>query len=162
MAERLKTSLLEENSVDFICGPDAYRDIPTLIDIATSTDQKAANVQLSFEETYADLRPVREVSSISAFVSIMRGCNNMCSFCIVPFTRGRERSRNLLSVVDEVKQLVDQGVKEVVLLGQNVNSYHDKSEESLKSFPDGKYEVTDGFKNMYRLRDGSGARYVCM
>jgi tRNA A37 methylthiotransferase MiaB len=79
MAERLKTKLLEEDSVDFICGPDAYRDIPQLVDIASSTDQKAANVQLSLEETYADLRPVREVSSISAFVSIMRGCNNMCS-----------------------------------------------------------------------------------
>ena len=78
MAERLKTSLLEEDSVDFICGPDAYRDIPLLVDIANSTDQKAANIQLSLEETYADITPVRQVSS-SAFVSIMRGCNNMCA-----------------------------------------------------------------------------------
>ena len=79
MAERLKTSLLEEDSVDFICGPDAYRDIPLLVDIANSTDQKAANIQLSLEETYADITPVRQVSSTSAFVSIMRGCNNMCA-----------------------------------------------------------------------------------
>ena len=79
MAERLKTSLLEEESVDFVCGPDAYRDIPLLVEIATASDQKAANVQLSLEETYADIAPVRQVSSTSAFVSIMRGCNNMCA-----------------------------------------------------------------------------------
>mmetsp|Transcript_23302 Transcript_23302/g.34203 ORF Transcript_23302/g.34203 Transcript_23302/m.34203 type:complete len:593 (-) Transcript_23302:55-1833(-) len=159
MAERLKTSLLEEESVDFVCGPDAYRDIPLLVNIATSTDQKAANVQLSLEETYADITPVREVSSTSAFVSIMRGCNNMCAYCIVPFTRGRERSRAVSSIVSEVRALSEQGVKEVVLLGQNVNSYHDTSKESKEEYPEGEYNPTPGFNNMFKLRSGAGARF---
>ena len=138
MAERLKGRLLEEESVDFICGPDAYRDIGRLVANVYSTDQKEANVQLSLEETYADVQPVRQSSNnIAAFVSIMRGCNNMCSFCIVPFTRGRERSRDLSSVVKEIEALVhEEGVREVVLLGQNVNGYHDTSPESKALFPD--------------------------
>lgn len=160
MAERLKTRLLEEESVDFVCGPDAYRDITRLIHVATSTDQKEANVQLSLEETYADISPVREASGISAFVTIMRGCNNMCSYCIVPFTRGRERSRSITSIVDEVRRLAESGVREVVLLGQNVNSYHDVGDESVNQYPDSTYRAADGFGNMYRKRDGPGARFA--
>lgn len=131
MAERLKTKLLESDKmVDLVVGPDAYRDIPNLLRVVHGSGEAAVNVQLSLDETYADIAPVRaDPHSPSAFVSIMRGCNNMCSYCIVPFTRGRERSRVISSIVDEVRALSDQGVKEVVLLGQNVNSYHDKKSE---------------------------------
>ncbi|MDP6908275.1 MAG: tRNA (N6-isopentenyl adenosine(37)-C2)-methylthiotransferase MiaB [Flavobacteriales bacterium] len=124
MAERLKTKLLEEEKlVDIVVGPDSYRDLPNLVKEAES-GQKAVNVLLSREETYADINPVRlGGNGVSAFVSITRGCDNMCSFCVVPFTRGRERSRNPESIVSEVKQLIDQGYKEVTLLGQNVDSY---------------------------------------
>lgn len=167
MAERLKDRLLEKDSVDFICGPDAYRDIPRLLQkaLTTSTDQKHANTQLSLEETYADVAPVRETnSSHSAFVSIMRGCNNMCSFCIVPFTRGRERSRDMATILSEVRALVDTGVREVVLLGQNVNGYHDVSPSSAALFPDTPAAadlVTPGFSNLYnsRRRTSPGARF---
>lgn len=130
MAERLKEKLfdLRGHVVDVICGPDAYRDLPRLLDGASLSGQRGVNVMLSMDETYADIAPVRlDESKHSAFVSIMRGCNNMCAFCIVPFTRGRERSRPIQSIVDEVKRLRDQGVKEITLLGQNVNSYHDES-----------------------------------
>jgi tRNA-2-methylthio-N6-dimethylallyladenosine synthase len=125
MAERLKTKLLEEEKlVDIIVGPDAYRSLPHLIDEA-ETGTKAVNVLLSREETYADISPVRLNSNgITAFVSIMRGCNNMCSFCVVPFTRGRERSRDDASIVQECRDLFQQGYKEVTLLGQNVDSYY--------------------------------------
>jgi tRNA-2-methylthio-N6-dimethylallyladenosine synthase len=125
MAERLKTKLLEEEKlVDIVVGPDAYRSLPQLIDEA-ETGTKAVNVLLSREETYADISPVRLNSNgITAFVSIMRGCNNMCSFCVVPFTRGRERSRDDLSIVEECSDLFQQGYKEVTLLGQNVDSYY--------------------------------------
>ena len=124
MAERLKTKLLEEEKVvDIVAGPDAYRDIPKLVEEAES-GQKAVNVFLSREETYADISPIRLNSNgVSAFVSIMRGCDNMCSFCVVPFTRGRERSRDPLSIVREAQALFDQGYREVTLLGQNVDSY---------------------------------------
>lgn len=124
MAERLKSKLLEqEQLVDIVVGPDAYRDIPKLIQQVES-GQKAVNVLLSREETYAEITPVRLSSNgVTAFVSIMRGCDNMCSFCVVPFTRGRERSREPESIVQEVKQLHQQGYKEVTLLGQNVDSY---------------------------------------
>ena len=162
MAERLKEKMFErETGVNFICGPDAYRDIPRLIDTSmVSTDQQAANTQLSLEETYADVTPVREASSVEAFVSVMRGCNNMCSYCIVPFTRGRERSRPVPSIRDEVLHLQEAGVKEVLLLGQNVNSYHDKCDYSVAQYPEEQYINSDGFKNMYRLRDGPGARFT--
>ncbi|MFN8243827.1 MAG: tRNA (N6-isopentenyl adenosine(37)-C2)-methylthiotransferase MiaB [Ferruginibacter sp.] len=125
MAERLKAQLLEEEQlVDIVVGPDAYRSLPVLIEEAT-TGQKAVNVLLSRDETYADIAPVRlDSNGVTAFVSIMRGCNNMCSFCVVPFTRGRERSRDAHSIVKECQALFDQGYREVTLLGQNVDSYY--------------------------------------
>lgn len=124
MAERMKESLLEqEKLVDLVVGPDAYRDLPSLIR-KVEGGQKSVNVLLSREETYADISPVRLGNNgVSAFISIMRGCDNMCSFCVVPFTRGRERSRNPLSIVAEAKDLFKKGYKEVTLLGQNVDSY---------------------------------------
>jgi tRNA-2-methylthio-N6-dimethylallyladenosine synthase len=125
MAERLKAKFLEEEKlVDLVVGPDAYRTLPQLIQDADG-GQKGVNVMLSRDETYADIAPVRLNSNgITAFVSIMRGCNNMCSFCVVPFTRGRERSRNARSIVHECKELFANGYKEVTLLGQNVDSYY--------------------------------------
>lgn len=124
MAERLKAKFLEEEKlVDIVIGPDSYRDLPNLIDQADE-GTRAVNVLLSREETYADISPVRLNSNgISAFVSIMRGCDNMCSFCVVPFTRGRERSRDPYSIIDEATKLFNMGYKEVTLLGQNVDSY---------------------------------------
>ena len=124
MAERLKSKLLEEEKlVDMVIGPDAYRSLPNLIEDADN-GQKGVNVLLSRDETYADISPVRLNSNgITAFVSITRGCNNMCSFCVVPFTRGRERSRDAESIVAEAKDLFDKGYREVTLLGQNVDSY---------------------------------------
>jgi tRNA-2-methylthio-N6-dimethylallyladenosine synthase len=133
MAERLKTKWLdEEKMVDIVAGPDAYRDLPNLISEVDS-GQKAVNVFLSREETYADITPVRLNSNgVTAFISIMRGCDNMCSFCVVPYTRGRERSRDVHSIVKEARDLFNQGFREVTLLGQNVDSYRwenkDKSE----------------------------------
>ena len=125
MAERLKAKFLEEEKlVDIVVGPDAYRTLPGLVAEAEG-GQKAVNVLLSREETYADIAPVRlDSNGVSAFVSIMRGCNNMCSFCVVPFTRGRERSRDADSILNECSELLGSGFKEVTLLGQNVDSYH--------------------------------------
>ncbi|MFO7829270.1 MAG: tRNA (N6-isopentenyl adenosine(37)-C2)-methylthiotransferase MiaB [Bacteroidales bacterium] len=125
MAERLKEKLIdEEKTVDLVVGPDAYRELPGLLELAES-GQKAVNVILSKEETYADISPVRlDKNRISAFISIMRGCNNMCSYCIVPYVRGAERSRNPESILNEAKVLFDQGYKEITLIGQNVDSYH--------------------------------------
>ncbi|RFS26282.1 tRNA (N6-isopentenyl adenosine(37)-C2)-methylthiotransferase MiaB [Chitinophaga silvatica] len=125
MAERLKGQLLEEEKlVDIVVGPDAYRSLPALIAEA-ETGQKSVNVLLSREETYGDISPVRlDNNGITSFVSIMRGCNNMCTFCVVPFTRGRERSRDAHSIVREAAELFNNGYKEVTLLGQNVDSYH--------------------------------------
>lgn len=137
MAERLKAKFLEEEKlVDLVVGPDAYRTLPGLITEAES-GQKAVNVLLSREETYADIAPVRlDSNGITAFVSIMRGCNNMCSFCVVPFTRGRERSRDAHSIVAECQDLFNQGYKEVTLLGQNVDSYYwtDETTNSTVTF----------------------------
>jgi len=126
MAERIRDKIMEkEELVDLVVGPDAYRDLPKLL-ADVSEGQKAANTLLSLEETYADIKPVRRNDNdVSAFVTIMRGCDNMCAFCVVPFTRGRERSRDAESILDELQQLSDQGYKEVTLLGQNVNSYDD-------------------------------------
>jgi len=134
MAERLKSKLLdEEKLVDLVVGPDAYRTLPNLINDA-GTGQKAVNVLLSRDETYADISPVRiDSNGISGFVSIMRGCNNMCSFCVVPFTRGRERSRDAFSIVAECRDLFEKGYKEITLLGQNVDSYYWNNPENNAS-----------------------------
>ncbi|XP_037729758.1 CDK5RAP1-like protein [Drosophila subpulchrella] len=154
MAERLKEKLLEqEQCVDVIAGPDSYKDLPRLLAISRHYGNSAINVLLSLDETYADVMPVRLNSeSPTAFVSIMRGCDNMCTYCIVPFTRGRERSRPLESIVAEVRALEEQGVKEVTLLGQNVNSYRDRSgqegEDSLKATP------VPGFSTVYKPKTG--------
>ena len=133
MAERLKTKFLEEEKlVDVVAGPDSYRDLPNLLSEAED-GHKAINVFLSKEETYADISPVRLNSNgVTAFVSIMRGCDNMCSFCVVPFTRGRERSRDVTSIIKECQDLLDAGYKEVTLLGQNVDSYKWTSEDGLE------------------------------
>jgi tRNA-2-methylthio-N6-dimethylallyladenosine synthase len=130
MAERLKERLLsEEHILDFIAGPDAYRTLPTLIQDA-SDGKHAFNVILSIQETYDDIDPIRyDGNGVSAFISIMRGCNNFCTYCVVPYTRGRERSRNPKTILHEAQQLIDKGYKEVTLLGQNVNSYHWNEED---------------------------------
>jgi tRNA-2-methylthio-N6-dimethylallyladenosine synthase len=144
MAERLKSKFLEEEKlVDVVVGPDAYRDLPNLIDQVDS-GQKAVNVLLSREETYADISPVRLNSNgINAFVSIMRGCDNMCSFCVVPFTRGRERSRDPQSIVAECMDLFDKGYREVTLLGQNVDSYKWKKPHPALSEGEGSEEANE-------------------
>jgi tRNA-2-methylthio-N6-dimethylallyladenosine synthase len=138
MAERLKAKLLEEEKlVDMVVGPDAYRTLPGLIEEAAD-GQKAVNVLLSREETYADIAPVRLNSNgINAFVSIMRGCNNMCSFCVVPFTRGRERSRDAHSIIRECQDLFNKGYREITLLGQNVDSYYWTPDLGASNSPNG-------------------------
>ena len=127
MAERVRERFLEqEKLVDLVVGPDAYRSIPELL-AEVNDGRKAVNVLLSLEETYADITPVRTTGNgISAFISVMRGCDNMCAFCVVPFTRGRERSRPIENIIEEIQMLSDQGYKEITLLGQNVNSYDDE------------------------------------
>mmetsp|Transcript_14044 Transcript_14044/g.21328 ORF Transcript_14044/g.21328 Transcript_14044/m.21328 type:complete len:878 (+) Transcript_14044:135-2768(+) len=227
MAERLKEDMFKNGTADLIVGPDAYRDLPRLIHALSPLPmfgyknnnnyndhgnsvindnhqyyqqpimERALNVELSFDETYAEIKPIRKNSSstgsggggsdddVSAFVSVMRGCNNMCSYCVVPFTRGRERSRDLQSIVEESVQLFEEdGVKEIILLGQNVNSYHDRSEGAILAKPapavktnhDGGVDETktplssmyktgyktsnDGFTNMYNLRGGAGYYFV--
>ncbi len=134
MAERLKKTLLEEEKlVDLVVGPDAYRDLPNLLGQVDDGD-KGINVLLSRDETYADISPVRlESNGVTAFISIMRGCDNMCSFCVVPFTRGRERSRDPFTIVSEATHLFDSGYREITLLGQNVDSYkwiHPETQET--------------------------------
>lgn len=149
MAERLKAKLLEEEKlVDLVVGPDAYRTLPGLIGEANE-GQKAVNVLLSREETYADIAPIRLNSNgVNAFVSIMRGCNNMCSFCVVPFTRGRERSRDADSIVRECQELFNQGYREVTLLGQNVDSYYWTPDLNTRS---GSSEAGEGAVNFAQL-----------
>lgn len=139
MAERLKAKFLEEEKlVDMVVGPDAYRTLPGLVEEA-GTGQKAINVLLSRDETYADISPVRlDSNGVSAFVSIMRGCNNMCAFCVVPFTRGRERSRDTASIVAECLDLFEKGYREVTLLGQNVDSYYYNNETAGEQITFGK------------------------
>ncbi|KAL1464950.1 hypothetical protein WDU94_004550, partial [Cyamophila willieti] len=164
MAERLKKALLEkEQSLDLVAGPDSYKDLPRLLAL-TYANQTAINVLLSLDETYADISPVRlNEDSVSAFVSIMRGCDNMCSYCIVPFTRGRERSRPMQSILDEVRALSDQGVKEITLLGQNVNSYRDTSVSSHQVGGTGTNSSTthlaEGFRTVYKTKTG-GIRFA--
>lgn len=135
MAERLKQSLLdEEKLVDLVVGPDAYRDLPGLLNRVEDGD-KGINVLLSREETYADISPVRlESNGVTAYISIMRGCDNMCSFCVVPFTRGRERSRDPFTIIAEANHLLEIGYREVILLGQNVDSYKWKHPETNEHY----------------------------
>ena len=170
MAERLKGKLLETDGLaDVVCGPDAYRDLPRLLgrfvgedargrdEDEEIADEDRMNVQLSMDETYADVTPVRrDKGSVSAYVSVMRGCDNMCAFCVVPFTRGRERSRPMTSVVDEARRLIAEGVREITLLGQNVNSYADKSEtdgektaKKTTSAADAFAAYAEGFTSVY-------------
>lgn len=159
MAERLKEKLLDSDKmVDVVCGPDAYRDLPRLLE-EVEYGQKGINTLLSLEETYADINPVRiSKNSISAFVSVMRGCNNMCSFCIVPFTRGRERSRPVESIVREIGELYKEGVKEIMLLGQNVNSYNDISEvDSIAAGSN--WKLSDGFSSISKVKN-KGLRFA--
>ncbi|XP_071543624.1 mitochondrial tRNA methylthiotransferase CDK5RAP1 [Panulirus ornatus] len=163
MAERLKKKLVEkEKSIDVVVGPDSYRDLPRLLAIVEE-GETAVNVLLSMEETYADIVPVSfSASRMSAYVSVMRGCDNMCAYCIVPFTRGRERSRDIHSILEEVRYLSDQGIKEITLLGQNVNSYRDTSEVPHASFSINKVEETHlvkGFKTIYKPKKG-GMRFA--
>ncbi|PNF27510.1 CDK5RAP1-like protein [Cryptotermes secundus] len=162
MAERLKHQILEkEEIVDIIAGPDSYKDLPRLLSL-TDSNQTAVNVLLSLDETYADIVPVRlNQDSVTAFVSIMRGCDNMCTYCIVPFTRGRERSRPMASIVQEVSSLAEQGVKEVTLLGQNVNSYRDLSAmDYYGGLPsDRETHLAEGFHTVYKKKKG-GLRFV--
>ena len=135
MAERVKEDLIENHHVDLVVGPDAYLTLPDLI-AAVEAGEKAINVELSTTETYRDVIPSRICGNhISGFVSIMRGCNNFCHYCIVPYTRGRERSRDVESILNEVRDLADKGYKEVTLLGQNVNSYRFERENEVITFP---------------------------
>lgn len=159
MAERLKDKILDaDKMVDVVCGPDAYRDLPRLLE-EVDYGQKGINTLLSLEETYADINPVRvSKNSTGAFVSVMRGCNNMCSFCIVPFTRGRERSRPVDSIVREVGELWKEGVKEVTLLGQNVNSYNDASGiEDVE--PGSNWKLSEGFSSRCKVKS-MGLRFA--
>jgi tRNA-2-methylthio-N6-dimethylallyladenosine synthase len=154
MAERLKEQFLEqEKLVDLVVGPDAYRSLPSLIEEAGG-GQKAVNVLLSREETYGEISPIRLNSNgISAYISITRGCDNMCSFCVVPFTRGRERSRDWRTIVEEARALFEQGYREVTLLGQNVDSYRYSDDEKLtgKKLVDAKYD--ENVVNFARLME---------
>ncbi|KAK7406765.1 hypothetical protein VNO78_08396 [Psophocarpus tetragonolobus] len=153
MAERLKEKILDaDKMVDVVCGPDAYRDLPHLLE-EVDYGQKGINTLLSLEETYADINPVRiSKNSVTAFVSVMRGCNNMCSFCIVPFTRGRERSRPVESIVREVAELWKEGVKEVTLLGQNVNSYNDASGSEGEVESGSNWKLSEGFSSVAKVK----------
>ena len=183
MAERLKEDMFQDGTADVVVGPDAYRDLPRLLSMLAGQrhyhqtrvpTERAVNVRLSLDETYADVAPIRsDPEDVSAFVSIMRGCNNMCSYCVVPFTRGRERSREMDSVVDETRRLLDnEGIREVILLGQNVNSYYDARRRGTgsrndddKDTADGSSSSTyrtsnDGFSNVFRLRHGDGHRFA--
>lgn len=150
MAERLKTKFLEEEKmVDIVTGPDAYRDLPRLVEEA-ETGQKGVNVFLSREETYADISPIRLNSNgVTAFISIMRGCDNMCSFCVVPFTRGRERSRDPYSILKEAEDLFRDGYREVTLLGQNVDSYKWKPDANAEGETAG--ETVVNFANLLEM-----------
>ncbi|XP_043672539.1 CDK5RAP1-like protein [Vespula pensylvanica] len=158
MAERLKHKILDrEHTVDVIAGPDSYKDLPRLL--AQTDKETAINVLLSLDETYADILPVRlDSNSVSAFVSIMRGCDNMCTYCIVPFTRGRERSRPIDSIVNEIRHLSDEGIKEVILLGQNVNSYRDLSQSDFYTSSNTETNLAKGFKTVYKNKKG-GLRF---
>jgi tRNA-2-methylthio-N6-dimethylallyladenosine synthase len=135
MAERVKDELITNHGVDLVAGPDAYMDLPNLVG-AVERGEKAINIELSLQETYRDVNPLKLGGlHISGFISIMRGCNNFCSYCIVPYTRGRERSRDVTSILDEVRAMKEKGFREVTLLGQNVNSYSYESGGHIIEFP---------------------------
>lgn len=135
MAERVKEELIHVHHADLVVGPDSYMDLPNLIG-AVEHGEKAINVELSTQETYKDVMPLKLGGvHISGFVSIMRGCNNFCTYCIVPYTRGRERSRDVESILNEIRDMRDKGFKEVTLLGQNVNSYAFEKEDETVTFP---------------------------
>ena len=152
MAERLKEQFLEEEKlVDIVVGPDAYRDLPNLIQ-EVEDGKKAVNVMLSLEETYADINPVRlGGNGVTAFVSITRGCDNMCTFCVVPFTRGRERSRNPESIIKECTELFNKGYREITLLGQNVDSYLWYGGGAKKDFKNASFERQTNSLNFAKL-----------
>ncbi len=150
MAERMQEELIKNHGVDFVAGPDAYLDLPNLVG-AVERGEPAINVQLSTTETYRDVMPARIGNTISGFVSIMRGCNNFCSYCIVPYTRGRERSRDYDSIINEVKDLESRGYKEVTLLGQNVNSYRYEHDGVVITFPELLERVAEAVPGM-RIR----------
>ncbi|CEO99522.1 hypothetical protein PBRA_007255 [Plasmodiophora brassicae] len=161
MAERLKERLLERDQlVNVVVGPDAYRDLPRLLSVARD-GTSAVNVLLSLDETYADIAPVRPASNrVSAFVSIMRGCNNLCSYCIVPYTRGRERSRNADSIISEIQDLSREGFKEVTLLGQNVNSYNDVTGADRGTFTIKDFNLSNpGFSQKTKRASRMGIRF---
>ena len=164
MAERLKDELFEEDGVDFIAGPDNYRDLPRIISFVSSTDQQESNTQLSLDETYSDISPVRLAEGKThAFVTIQRGCSNHCAFCVVPYVRGVERSRPVESILAEIRQLSADGCKEVVLLGQNVNSYNDLNSTSTLPAPPSSYSTAEGFQQRSRPRatsSGGGVRFA--
>ena len=145
MAERLQSQLMvEEENVSFVVGPDAYRRLPAILQQVRQQGTKAAETELSTTETYADIEPVRLGSNgISAYISIMRGCQNYCAYCVVPYTRGRERSRDPETIVAEARSLFDQGYKEVTLLGQNVNSYRFSSNGREVDFPELMHRVAE-------------------
>lgn len=150
MAERVQEELIRDHGVDFVAGPDAYLDLPNLVG-AVEQGEKAINIELSTTETYREVLPARIGKSISGFVSIMRGCNNFCSYCIVPYTRGRERSRDMESILNEVKDLDARVYKEVTLLGQNVNSYKFEKDGETIGFPQLLEQVALAVPNM-RIR----------
>ncbi|CAD8170118.1 unnamed protein product [Paramecium octaurelia] len=153
MAERLKEQLFVQGA-NIIVGPDSYKSLPTLLNSFQLTRDKQIDTNLSLTETYDDILPINPTDSITTYVSIMRGCNNMCSFCVVPFTRGRERSRNPESILEEIAILTQKGIKEVTLLGQNVNSYFFQDEKISSQ-----HENTVGFTELYKLRSGNGLRF---
>ena len=146
MAERMGEALINEHGVSFVVGPDAYLDIPNLL-AQCELGHKAINIELSTTETYREVMPARIGKQISGFVSIMPGCNNFCSYCIVPYTRGRERSRDIDSILNEVRDLQEKGYKEVTLLGQNVNSY-----KYVQTYEDGSEKII-GFAQLLKMVD---------
>jgi MiaB/RimO family radical SAM methylthiotransferase len=161
MAERLKETIVQKKKlVDVICGPDGYRTLPELLNLTHLAGSTAMNVQLSLNETYADISPLRvNTDTKTAFVTIQRGCDNHCAFCIVPYVRGRERSRPISSIVEEISRLSDMGIRDVTLLGQNVNSYRDLSETSHPLSADASQsKMSEGFKTIYKPKMG-GRRF---
>lgn len=159
MAERIKDRALDikDGCVDIVAGPDSYRDLPRLFGINRLTNDKVVNCLLSLEETYSEIRPVTNVGEVTTYVSITRGCDNLCSYCIVPYTRGRERSRPLTTIIDEIKIQMQRGIKDVTLLGQNVNSYRDTSTEpsdigrlDLMEIINEPKDTVEGFKTVYK------------